>query len=255
MKFDHRSGRAISVRGAQIYVEQVGAQSNPPLVLLHGGVGDIEDFNSLATELSAHYRLIAIDSRGHGASSSGGVELTYMQLADDALAIIDALAVPAMSVIGFSDGGIVGYRLALKAASRVRRLVAISASCRLTEPTAGIFEGVTASYFDEEFPETRRQYARLNPQGDFEGLVRASVRMWTDRSEHGYPGDRVSDISCPTLLVRGDDDPLFSLEEAAELRQLIRNSHLLNVPFAGHTVLAENPRLIVESIVRFLSAE
>lgn len=77
MNFDHHSGKYISVEGARIYVETIGNSNNPVLLVLHGGFGNIEDFNSIIPGLEKDFRVIGIDSRGQGKSTLGTKVLTY----------------------------------------------------------------------------------------------------------------------------------------------------------------------------------
>ena len=65
----------------------------------------------------------------------------------------------------------------------------------------------------------------------------------------GYPNEAVKEIDSDTLLVRGDNDFLVSLESLNELKEHIENSSLLNVPFAEHLVHEEQP-LIVETVIK-----
>jgi pimeloyl-ACP methyl ester carboxylesterase len=209
----------------------------------------------LRNDLVATYRLIAIDSRGHGKSTLGSQPLTYRQLTQDALSVLEHLDIERTSIIGFSDGGIVAYRLALQAPNRVDRIVAIGAACKLIDETASILEGVTAAGWDAKFPQTRKDYESFNPEADFERFVEVSKQMWLDRSEAGYPGpNAVKALDQPVLILRGDDDHLFSLAEAVELRTLIKQARLLNVPAAGHVVHQERAAICSTAIRQFLRA-
>jgi pimeloyl-ACP methyl ester carboxylesterase len=69
--FHHATGHLVACGDAQIYVEEIGNSELPVLLMLHGGFGNIEDFNKIAPALSNRFRLIGIDSRGHGKSSLG----------------------------------------------------------------------------------------------------------------------------------------------------------------------------------------
>lgn len=70
VSFSHSNGRTVGVDGAEIYFEITGNERGRPLVLLHGGMGNIEDFNQFVATGFDGFRLIGIDSRGHGASWS-----------------------------------------------------------------------------------------------------------------------------------------------------------------------------------------
>ena len=124
-RFDHRSGTTLTIDGAAIYHEAIGDPAAPALLLLHGGLKDLEDFNAVLPRLEGSFRVVGIDSRGHGRSTAGSDALTYRRLEDDVLAIADHVGLDRFSLVGFSDGGIVGLRLAARHDSRVDRLVTV----------------------------------------------------------------------------------------------------------------------------------
>jgi pimeloyl-ACP methyl ester carboxylesterase len=222
------------------------------LLFLHGGMGSLDDWAPLAGRMGRR-GLVAMDARGHGASTLGEKPLTYAQLQADAVQVLDHLGIARAVVVGFSDGGIVGYRLALHAGTRVERLVTIGGPNTLTDTARLLLERVTAASWNARFPDTRPRYERLNPEADFERFIAASKSMWLDGSKAGYPGDDVRSIRQPTLIVRGDCDHIFSLEEAVELRQSLVESSLLHVPFAGHDPAAQLD-IVVAGVQAFLAA-
>ena len=67
--------------------------------------------------------------------------------------------------------------------------------------------------------------------------------MWLDPFSSGYPNEAVGYISSPLLVVRGDDDHLVSRESVVELSGLVRNSRLLNLPYAGHAAYLDQPEI------------
>lgn len=249
--FDHEKGRALRIDGAEIYFESVGNEQGEPLVLLHGGMGNIEDFNGLVAGLS-DFRVIGIDARGHGKSTLGDTALSYERLEKDLTAVLDHLKIARAHVLGFSDGGLVGYRFAIHRPSRIQKLITIGGPCSLPHQTAAILERVTAESWNEKFPETKIAYETHNPQPDFERFVVASKQMWLDRTPAGYPNERVKEIQCPTLIVRGDQDHLYSLAEAVEIRSLIENSQLLHLPRAGHVAFDDSREMCLLGVKQFL---
>lgn len=133
--FDHQSGSYIEIDGAKIYCEETGNRSGHPLLLLHGGFGNIEDFNSIIPRLSQNFRVIGIDSRGQGKSTIGPTELTYERIEKDLEYIIEHLPLDNFSIMGFSDGGIVAYRLASHSSSKIKKLVTIGAAWEMKRMT------------------------------------------------------------------------------------------------------------------------
>ena len=84
-----------------------------PLVLLHGNGEDSSYWNAQIPELTRFYRVIAVDSRGHGASGSGGHGLSFEMMAEDLKTVLDTLGVKKAHFLGFSDGGNLAIKFAL----------------------------------------------------------------------------------------------------------------------------------------------
>jgi pimeloyl-ACP methyl ester carboxylesterase len=251
--FDHQEGQYFENDGARIYFEIRGDEDAPPLLLLHGGFGTLEDFNSIAPALSDRFSLIAMDTRGHGKSTLGSRPLSYEQLQLDALALLEHLDIESAYIVGFSDGGIAAYRVAAFACERVEKLVTIGSAWqrRPDDPALERLANVTGESWRTKFPETYAIYQRYNPEPDFDGLARAEVRMWLDPSTSGYPNQAARRICCPLLIIRGDNDPLFANEDAVELENIVNGSKLATIPNSAHEVHKEQSDAVVELIQRF----
>ncbi|MBS0630283.1 MAG: alpha/beta fold hydrolase [Verrucomicrobia bacterium] len=251
--FDHKRGSEVEIDGARLYFETHGAPSAPALVFLHGGLGTIEGFNVLLPRLTETFHVVGIDTRGHGRSTLGDRELSYALLAQDAWRVIDHLGLQSISLVGFSDGGIAAYRLAARKDPKIRRLVTIGARAALQPGAAAIFRKTTASGWQEKFPATYEIYQRLNPTPDFGRLVPAVVAMWLNSNPSNYPLEQLSAITCPTLVVRGDDDHLTAREEIFDYVRRIPKAKLSNLPFAGHVAFQEQTDAFMPGLNRFLS--
>lgn len=119
-RFAHTDGVSFSVDTASIFFEEAGNKAGEPVLLLHGGFGTLEDFESIARALSQDYRLIAMDGRGQGKSTLGEQPLTYLLMKDDVEKLLDLLHIKSVNVIGFSDGGMVAHLLAIASPDRVK---------------------------------------------------------------------------------------------------------------------------------------
>lgn len=252
--FTHRNGHTLEVAGAALYYEAIGRDDAPPVVLLHGGLGTLADFNALLPFFAQSFRVLAIDSRGHGRSTLGAEALSYARLEVDVLLVTRQLGIDRFSVVGFSDGGVVGLRLAARARTNLIKLAVLGTPHRLgpNDPLRARLASVTPASWRAKFPETAERYERVNPAPDFDALVRASVPMWIDTSQAGYPADAVRGITCPTLVARGDDDPLVSRALTYDLVEQLPRARFLNVPFAGHELHKDQPAVVGPVLERFL---
>ncbi|MGH6830960.1 MAG: alpha/beta fold hydrolase, partial [Methylocella sp.] len=97
--------------------------NGPPLLILHGLFGAGRNWSSIARRLAERHRVLAVDLRNHGASPHG--EMDYPHLAADLERLLDSRNIDSAAVIGHSLGGKVAVWLAVTAAARVSRLVAV----------------------------------------------------------------------------------------------------------------------------------
>lgn len=254
IKFNHVSGNHLNIEDAKIYYEVVGKQEKPVLLFLHGGFGNIEEFNGILSKLEQDYTIIGIDSRGQGKSTLGSKKLTYQQIQEDVEQVLNYLNIDRLSSIGFSDGGIVGYRLASMTSLNIEKLITIGADwhSKNLESVRGLFQSITAESWKTKFPESYETYRRLNPEPDFKELTESMIPMWLDSSASGFPNENVQNISCPLLIVRGDEDHLCSRKTVFELSEAVEHSSLLNIPFAGHVVFDDQREIFMKILNEFL---
>ncbi|AOY95376.1 alpha/beta hydrolase [Cupriavidus sp. USMAA2-4] len=249
-------GKTVIAGDAALFVSAAGKAGGQPIILLHGGLGSRDDFLPLAKHLAADYRLIAIDSRGHGRSALGDLPLTYRRLEQDAAAVLAELGLTDAGIIGHSDGGIVALRLAASGAVRPRFVVAAGAHWQLPadDPARAIYQGITVDEWRGMFPQQVQHYEAENPAPDFAMLFGATAAMWLGNDDNAYPGPAVRSIACPLLVVHGDEDFLVSRRQAFELVEQVEGARLLNLPFASHTVLEDCPEDVLPALKSFLAS-
>lgn len=253
--FNHQDGQFLEIDGASIYFEIQGNDAGSVIVLLHGGFGTIEEFNPVTPYLSKDYRLIGIDSRGHGKSTLGAGSLTYKRIQDDVEAVIRHLGINDVIIVGHSDGGIAALRLAAENRIKIKRLITIGAhwTLKANDPTRKVYADITANNWHTMFPASYDRYMTLNPTPEFDALSKALVDLWLDSSNRGYPNESVRHIRCPLLVVRGDDDMLVSRMNAVELADQVPDARLMNIPFAGHSAHEDKPEVFISSLNEFIN--
>lgn len=252
--FNHKAGKHFQIDSAKNYCEETGNPQKQPLIFLHGGFGNIEDFNEIIPLLDKEYRIIGIDSRGQGKSTLGNEKLTYERLEKDIHGIITELNLDNPIVVGFSDGGIAALRLAGNNRINIDKLIVIGSTwhSKSLESTKDILGGITAEIWKKKFPKTYEMYQKLNPEPNFDKLSESIVQMWVNETNTGRPNEKVENIKCPTLIVRGDKDHLMSKNSAFELSEKINAANLANIPFCGHEVYVEQKEILMNLINQFL---
>ncbi len=250
-----QTAATVSRAGSDIYYETHG--DGPPMLLLHGGLGHSGWFDGLRDHLVASgYQVVLVDTRGMGRSSLGDIPLSYAAQEDDAHAVLDALGIESCPVVGFSDGGITGYRMAAHSNTRVSKLVTIGARWS-AENGRGMWD--TFDTWNREllgsgdFSFIVDDYDRLNPDGDFDRMVTQAAAMWKDSSADGHPEDRIGEITVPVLVTVGDNDPFLSVSDANEARGQIENATLLVVPGATHAAYQERSDVFLPALDAFLA--
>ena len=256
--FTHNSGNYLIREDANIYYEVTGNPAGFPLILLHGGMGNLTDFNAILGSLVNDFKLIGLDFRGHGKSSLGTKALSYQTYQEDVEFLLDHLNIAHFGIMGFSDGGITAYRIAShktsEKASQVKVLVAIAAHQQIhkNDFCFPFLANMTGPKWRAKFPVSTAYYDRINPEPDFDHLVEQAVKLWTSGKGSQYPNKAVKQIKAPCLLVRGEEDHLFSEIEMSKLNSLIKGSQMASIATAGHEAYQDNPYVFTQKVKLFL---
>jgi pimeloyl-ACP methyl ester carboxylesterase len=253
----------VDVPGGRLHGQDDG--TGEPVLLLHAGVTDSRVWETTAPLLaSAGYRAIRVDNRGFGHSPRSDKPFS---LVADAIAVLDALDLPAAHFVGLSHGAATSVDTALAAPARVRTLtlVAPGLSGYAWPPLPGVHRRIAAGERDDAYGlalEIARLWAPMsfddsdNPTDPAAMVVReqASVFM-CEEMEIDEPAatPRLGEIAAPTLVVLGDRD-LAAVEQigrllageipGARLVTLTGADHLLplRIPDRLHALLLDHLR-------------
>lgn len=208
------------VNGLDLYYASSG--EGAPLILLHGGFGATEMFDSLLPTLAAGRRVIAVDLQGHGRTADVDRPLRIESMADDIAALIGHLGLGTASVMGYSLGGAVALQTAIRHPALVDRLIVVSTPFRRTGWYPGSLAAMDAmgAHVAEGMKATPMYelYARIAPRPE------DWPRMWDKmgdllRQDYDWSAG-VAALAMPTMLVCGDADSL-SPAHAAEFFALL----------------------------------
>jgi non-heme chloroperoxidase len=250
--------------GVQLHYVAQGDPSAPPLILLHGYTDSSFSFSRVLPELAAHFRLYAIDQRGHGDSERPQDGYTMPQLAEDIIALMDALGLARASVVGHSMGSIVATYVALAAPQRVERLALMGAASNWRTPDLVAFLQVVDALDDPvpaEFARAFQESAnhRPLPEGFLEQVVAESLKLpahvWRAALRAHVDADyaaRLGELCMPTLLLWGERDAYCSRDEQGRLLAGLGNATLKIYAETGHTPHWERPDLVVGDLEQFL---
>jgi pimeloyl-ACP methyl ester carboxylesterase len=193
------------VNGLDMYYEIHGAGS--PLALLHGAMGTIDScFARLLPALAATRQVIAVELQGHGHTADVDRPLSYRQMAADVAALLEALGLETVDLVGYSLGGGVALELAMQHPGMVRRAVfAGGTSYRrdglypemLAEPESAA-DDLTGSVWHEAYLQVAPDPSR------WPVLVAKNSEL--DRTFAGWPDEDIHAMTTPMLLIIGDSD-------------------------------------------------
>lgn len=253
--FDHYSGKFLIIDDAKIYYEIIGSEGAPVLLVLHGGLGNIEDFNNVISDLVDDYKIIGIDSRGHGKSTLGSQELSYELLQKEVEIILQHLNIHKLTILGFSNGGTIAYRLAALTKLQIDKLITVGAPwcSKHIEHLREAYLQLTSDSWKALCPSNYELYTKLNPKPELDFLFKQAIKMGLDNSTKSRPNEDIRNISCPLLVVRGENDPIVSNSDLIELSKFVKHAHIINIPLAGHEVFEDQPELFVAQLKHFLN--
>jgi pimeloyl-ACP methyl ester carboxylesterase len=231
------------VNGLDMYYEIHG--DGPPLLLLHGGCGSISEL--WVSYFSPTFRVIAPEQMGHGRTADVvDRAFHYHDMAEDTVALMRELRIESASIVGYSDGGIIGLDIAIHHPERVSKLVVTGSNTRADGYTPDNLEWLRT--FDPHETPVTDDYARRSPHGaGYWPKLRERLRpMWL--AEPNYSRDEVRGIGAPTLIIIGDDD-IVTPEHAVEMFRTIPDARLCVIPRARHGVMPK------ETILTFLHGD
>lgn len=243
-----RSGQ-MPANGISVHYAVYGSGS--PVILLHGGLANVNYWGNQIAALAPHHTVIVMDSRGHGRSTRDDRPYGYDLMADDVVALLDGLHVPRADVVGWSDGGILGLDLALRHPDRVGKVFAFAANT----VTSGVKEGVEknptfAAYIERAGHEYEAQSA--TPK-QYDAFVDAISHMWA--SEPNWTDAQLQSIHTPVLVVDGDHDEAIKREHTEYIAATIPGAGLLILPNVSHFAFLQDPDMFNFAILHFLGDE
>lgn len=255
--------------GAGIYYETWGRRDGEPLLLIPGLTADLRIWACQRMVFGRRYRCIALDNRGSGRSDKPPGPYSLAQMADDALAVLDAEGVSAAHVLGYSMGSFAAADLAVVHPERVLSLVMAGTTCRhhlWRRELLGSWVDVASTRGLHMM--ARRAFPWLvGPAGRrFGGWVhllwplilsqplhafRAQVEALLELSDEAAAG--LCAVTRPTLVLVGGADRLTPPADAEEVAALIPGSRLAVIPGAGHGLMVEAAPDFNAAVLRFLA--
>lgn len=137
--------------------------SGYPLILLHGNGESSGYFEHQAEFFSDRYRVVAVDTRGHGQSPRGTADFTIMQFAEDLHDLLNELSIERADILGFSDGANIALTFAMKYPEYVNKLVLNGGNLFPSGMKASVYFPILIEYYlTKPFPKKRSDHELLS---------------------------------------------------------------------------------------------
>ena len=238
------AGNYVVLNGVKLYYEIYG--NGEPLVLLHGNGGNIEGLKYQIEYFSKQYKVIAMDCRGRGKSELGKDNLTYMQMTQDLVSLLDYLNLDSAYIIGRSDGGIIGLLMGIYFPQKVKKIAAFGAN---------LWPGNTALY-PQEVEQTikmRKQAEEMIERNDTsQDWYLIKQRFSLMETQPDITADQLKKIEVPVLVLSADRD-LIQEEHTLFIYRNIPKANLCIFPGETHWMTTTNPQLFNSTVAKYFS--
>lgn len=195
--------------------------------------------------------MIAVDSRGHGRSTRNAEPYGYALMAKDVVALMDYLKIDKASIVGWSDGGIIGLDMAMNFPDRVNRVFAFGANTTVSGLKPDI---ATSQVFNAYIEKAGQDYARLSKTPtEYQAFVDQIGKMWA--SQPNYTPEQLAQIKAPVAIADGEHDEAIRQEHDVEMAKMIPGAKLIILPGVSHFAMWQNPELFNQAALDFLLAK
>jgi pimeloyl-ACP methyl ester carboxylesterase len=249
---------SIKVRDVEVHYLKSGKGS--PLILLPSCGGRAREFEGLYPALSSHHTVISFDYPGFGASGETEEVSGTEDMARFVDAFADALHLPHFHLVGYSMGGWVALYCALRYPQRLKKLVLVATSgvrlkeVRIANPTKMNSREILDHFYYN--PKVRQQVsARKLTDQDRQEINRSSqafARLVARKKVIPDLGERLLDITAPTLILSAEQDRVIPPKHQRILHEKIWGSKLIVLPESGHDLLKEQPQRLIKEVLAFL---
>jgi 3-oxoadipate enol-lactonase len=259
----------IKVNGIDINYRVEGPDGAPWVTMSNSLATTHRMWDAQTEAFTKQYRVLRYDKRGHGDTDVPPGPYSFELLADDVLALLDALRITRTHFVGLSMGGMTGMTMALRKPEVLRTLILCDTTSkdplgdpalwqqRIDAVNAGgsmepLVESTVARFLTPDTVKNRprvadavRTMVRTTPTRGYVACCQAIAKL---NLTH-----RLGEISIPTLVVVGADDPATTVEMARTIHQGIAGSELVILKGAAHLSNLEQPDAFNEAVLGFLA--
>ncbi len=267
---DAREGQTVSVNGAEIFYQDSG--EGDILVLLHGYPLSGALFERVRDDLDDDHRVITIDHRGYGNSTTPEPVTNVTTYAEDALAVLEEIGVESAVIGGMSMGGPIMFEMYRQAPEVFEGMVLIDTNHMAANPIEkGIWTGAEAMLNDsgdvssiipvlmpdmltgetriEEAPAQVDYLTAAIEQASLDGAI-GGAKVLAERPDST---DTLRGLEVPALVLVGLEDSLYPVELARAMADLIPNAEISVIDGAAHAAIFEQPEASAQAIREWMA--
>jgi pimeloyl-ACP methyl ester carboxylesterase len=249
----------IAVNDKKVHIQELNKGAEQTVVLIHGMFSNLSIYYfNIAPILAKHFHVVMFDLKSHGMSErfTDGYDLENMS--SYVLALMDALNIEKAHLVGYSFGGLISLKTALKAPNRIEQLVVIEAPDPQDEKARGIIDQYSKEFLEHyvaNFTDTtkvqmgKRQMEKNHRMYEFL-FNQTSIKADMIKEKHFLSEVDFSELKPLTMLMYGEDSNCRPTGEW--LNDQIGRSELKLIP-GDHNIPIQEPALIAETIAHFLS--
>ena len=241
-----RSGQA-NVNGISVHYAVYG--QGAPVILLHGGLANLDYWGHQIEVLKSRRMVIAMDSRGHGRSTRDARPYGYDLMADDVVGLMDVLKLPKADIVGWSDGAILGLDLAIRHSNRVGKIFAFAANTMTSGVKDDVEKNPTFAAFIERAKQEYERYS--STPREYDSFYEQISKMWA--SEPNWTDGQLAAITAQVQVADGDHDEAIKREHTEYIAATIPHAGLLILPNTSHFAFLQDPDLFSYAVLHFLN--
>jgi len=258
--------------GTRIHYQATGRPGAPPVLMIQGLGADLHGWDMQRLALAPLYKIITPDNRGVGRSDRPARQFTLEDMADDAIAVLDAEGIETAHVVGASMGGAIAQIIAVKYPHRTRSLTLACTSGTNPEWRRELLNKWSQLATTKGMGALGREAARWvigprsfrriwpalgwlgpfalgRPGTDFQAQVNAIL---TSDQQLEVLADGVRDIRVPTLIIVGNQDILTPRGDSELLAEKIPTAELIVISGAAHGFMVEHASTFNKELIGFL---
>jgi pimeloyl-ACP methyl ester carboxylesterase len=248
--------KCVQANGLRMFYRECGVGA--PLILLHSGTAAGDEWGSLIPFFGRYFHVLAPDCRGHGNTDNPEGRLSYRLMAEDTLAFSRAVDLERPVVCGWSDGGHIALEMGIRYHDSIQALVVGAAGHRVSEEALAEyrligFEGpgqVNFEKIEQEMPKAVEYWRETHGGERWKPLLSQLTDMWFSPLE--YEAEHVRGIEAPVLLVAGDRDHTFFVEDAVDMYTHLCHGELVILPNADHALRETHTDLFGQVVLDYI---